>query len=124
MVTGDAAFELYCRAPGTRCAAIMDMIDRGLSDEEIAARFDVVRGDSAHSCAAADIAVYRKAHDGTLAPPDGTPFRHDDKDERDATIMALRQMGHNAKELQQIFGMAKSSIWRILRDQKKKNRPR
>ena len=117
-------FDRMCRVPGTRCAAIMDMIDRGLSDEEIAARFDVVRGDSTHSCAAADIAVYRKAHDGTLAPPEGTPFRHDDKDKRDATSMALRQMGRNAEELQRIFGMAKSSIWRILREQKKKSRPR
>lgn len=115
-------FERFCRVPGTRCAEIMEMIDKGLSDEEIGAKY---KRQMEVGCDPAEtIAVYRKAHDGTLAPPEGTPFRHDDKDERDAAIMALRQMGRNAKELQQIFGMAKSSIWRILRDQKKKNRPR
>lgn len=115
-------FDRMCRVPGTRCAAIMDMIDRGLSNEAIAARY--METDEKLETAAQTIAVYRKAHDGTLAPPEGTPFRHEDKDKRDATIMALRQMGRNAEELQRIFGMAKSSIWRILRDQQKKSRPR
>ena len=119
--TGRTEFELRCRVPGTRCAAIMRMIDQGFDDETIAARFDVLRGDETHTCTAQDIAVYRKAHDGTLCPPMGTPFRTDGKDARDAAIMALYQMGKSARELQSLYGMTRSSIFRILRNQRKKN---
>lgn len=56
-------FVKYCRRPGTRCAKIMQMIDDGKTDEEIAERWRTTKY---------DIAVYRKAHDGTL-----TTINHD-----------------------------------------------
>lgn len=114
------AFDLRCRQPGTRCAAIMDMIDQGMSDEEIAA---IYNNEPKMPCSPEDIAVYRKAHDGTLTPPAGMPYHVDDKEERDATMLALYQMGSSADDLRCIFGLAKSSILKILRKQrKKKNR--
>lgn len=44
--------------PGTRCAAIMTLIDAGFTDQQIADKFGTGRR---------TISVYRKAHDGTLA---------------------------------------------------------
>ena len=114
------AFEMFCRVRGTRCAEIMEMIDRGMSDEAIAARY--METDEKLETAAQTIAVYRKAHDGTLAPPEGTPFRHDDKDKRDATIMALRQMGRQVSELAEIFGLSGRRVRAVIQEQK--SRPR
>lgn len=56
-IDGRPAFELYCRVPGTRCNAIMAMLDKGIGDEAIANRFhtDVET-----------IHVYRLAHDDKL----------------------------------------------------------
>lgn len=51
-------FDRLCRVPGTRCAAIMDMIDRGLSDEAIAARY--METDEKLETAAQTIAVELK----------------------------------------------------------------
>ena len=113
-------FDELCRVPGTRCAAIMEMIDQGLSDEAIAARY--METDEKLEAAAQTIAVYRKAHDGRLAEPEGTPFRRDDKDKRDATIMALKQMGRQVSELAEIFGLSGRRVRAVIQEQK--SRPR
>lgn len=109
----------YC-LPGSRFAEIMRMISEGMTDEEIAARY--METDEKLEAAAQTIAVYRKAHDGTLAEPEGTPFRHEDKDKRDATIMALKQMGRQVSELAEIFGLSGRRVRAIIQEQK--SRPR
>lgn len=63
-VSGNPAFVMYCRQPGTRIAEIMELIDHGFDDATIAAMYDNGTG---NVCQAADIAVYRKAHDGHLS---------------------------------------------------------
>ena len=109
----------YC-IPGSRFAEIMRMIAEGMTDEEIAARY--METDEKLEAAAQTIAVYRKAHDGTLAEPEGTPFRHEDKDKRDATIMALKQMGRQVSELAEIFGLSGWRVRAVIQEQK--SRPR
>ena len=109
----------YC-IPGSRFAEIMRMIGAGMTDEEIAARY--METDEKLEAAAQTIAVYRKVHDGKLTPPEGTPFRHDDKDKRDATIMALRQMGRQVSELAEIFGLSGRRVRAVIQEQK--SRPR
>lgn len=68
---GRPAFEKYCRRPGTRCNGIMELIDHGYTDEEIAEAVSKLpsraRGQNPNvGCDAVTISVYRKAHDNKL----------------------------------------------------------
>lgn len=55
------SFDYYCRVPGTRCNAIMTMLERGYSDEVVAMKF---KTDTP------TISVYRKALEGKLTETD------------------------------------------------------
>lgn len=90
----------YC-IPGSRFSEIMRMIDAGMTDEEIAARY--METDEKLEAAAQTIAVYRKAHDGKLTPPEGTPFHWGDPNKPGAAD-ALRQMPKQAHVILGIFG--------------------
>lgn len=109
----------YC-IPGSRFAEIMRMIAEGMTDEEIGAIYKPQMEKDINT--AEVIAIYRKVHDGKLTPPEGTPFRHDDKDKRDATIMALKQMGRQVSELAEIFGLSGRRVRAVIQEQK--SRPR
>lgn len=114
-------YQMYCRQPGTRINDIMTMIEAGYSDEAIAACFDRLNNQGAHTCIASDIAVYRKAHDGKLSKPIGTAFHWGDHKRRDAYIAALRSMGWMRKEIAALFGLGTKAINDILL---KESRPR
>lgn len=71
-------FEQNCRVPGSRCNWIMDMIGRGLTNKQIAERVRAIadkkkQNDPNAKCSAHDIAVYRKAFNGTLTEPSDAP---------------------------------------------------
>lgn len=51
------AMEEYCRIPGTRCNAIMSMIEKGFSLESVAKKFHTDE---------ATVRVYKKAMEGKL----------------------------------------------------------
>ena len=68
---GRPVFTKYCRRPRTRCNDIMQLIDSGFTDKEIAAAVSrlpsKVRGQNPNAgCDAVTISVYRKAHDNRL----------------------------------------------------------
>lgn len=59
-------FRIYCRKPGTRINDIMTLIEHGFSDYDIADLLDKRNETGNRTCAAEDIAVYRKALNGEL----------------------------------------------------------
>ena len=65
-VQEEKMFQRYCRQPGTRINDIMTLIEHGYSDFDIADMFDRRNDSGNHTCAADDIAVYRKAMNGEL----------------------------------------------------------
>ena len=60
---GRPIYAMYCRNPGRRIDQIMQMIDDGLSDEEISDRY----GGEQYGADVATIHVYRLAHDNKLS---------------------------------------------------------
>lgn len=60
MEKSNGRFEFFCRRRGTRCNAIMTMVERGADDETIARRFDTD---------IPTIRVYRKAYNDELTEP-------------------------------------------------------
>ena len=98
------------------------MIDRGMSDEAIAARY--METDEKLETAAQTIAVYRKAHDGTLTEPEGTPWRTEDKSVRNGHISAMYLMGSTVREIGRLFDLDESTVRYILDRKHKKSRPR
>lgn len=115
------AFEMFCRVPGTRCAKIMRFIDEGYDDATIASMFNF---GAEEPCSAQDIAVYRKAHDGTLAEPEGTPWRTEDKSVRNGHISAMYLMGSTVREIGRLFSLDESTVRYILDRKHKRSRPR
>lgn len=109
----------YC-LPGSRFAEIMRMIDEGMTDEEIAARY--VETDEKLEAAAQTIAIYRKVHDGRLDEPESAPERIGELEGRNAYIMALKQMGRQVSELAEIFGLSGRRVRAVIQEQK--SRPR
>lgn len=93
---GKPAFDLYCRQKGTRINAIMEMIDQGWGDPEIAIAFDTD---------AETIAVYRKAHDGKLTTGwDGDPRRGD--------VYEMTMEGYRADEIAKALHLDKSTVYK------------
>ena len=66
-------FEKLCRVPGTRCAWIMDMIEKGMSDSAIAKKLTRIQEKMGWSLTqlqpvdAATIHVYRLAYEDKLS---------------------------------------------------------
>lgn len=94
---GRPAFYKYCRRPGTRCNAIMEMIERGMSDEEIANTIrrtpGRIRGQNPNADTdAVTISVYRKAHDNKLCKMAVYTINRVDE-RRDRLIWAMRDSG-------------------------------
>ena len=91
------AFYRYCRRPGTRCNGIMELIDAGFSDEEIAKAVSSLphkgRGMNPNiGCSAKTIRVYRKAHDNKLCKPSLYTFKQPDE-ARDRKIGEMHDGG-------------------------------
>ena len=93
---GKPAFELYCRQKGTRINSIMEMIDKGWGDTEIAIAFDTD---------AETIAVFRKAHDGKLTTgSDGDPRRGD--------VYQMVMEGWRAEDIAKALHLDKNTVFR------------
>lgn len=93
---GKPAFDLYCRQPGTRINAIMEMIDQGWGDPEIALAFDTD---------AETIAVFRKAHDGKLTTgSDGDPRRGD--------VYLMTMAGYTADQIAKALKLDRNTVYR------------
>lgn len=93
---GKPAYELYCLQPGTRIAKIMQMIDEGLGDVEIALAFETEPE---------TIAVYRKAHDGKLTTGmDGDPRRGD--------VYELTMLGWRADDIAKALHLDRNTVYK------------
>ena len=66
MADSKVIFDRYIR-PGSRCEKIVTGIRMGMTDEELAARFDRKNIQGGSTCLPSDIAVYRKALNGQLS---------------------------------------------------------
>ena len=91
------AFYKYCRRQGTRCNDIMQLIDMGFTDAEIADMVSQMphkgRGMNPNiGCSAKTIRVYRKAHDNKLCKPSLYTLRQPDVD-RDRKIGEMHDGG-------------------------------
>lgn len=107
---GRPAFYRYCRRPGTRCNDIMQLIDMGFTDEEIAELVSQipskVRGLNPNAgCSAETISVYRKAHDNRLC--DLTErAANQANDERDSLIWAMHDSGARPTKIAEALGVS------------------
>lgn len=112
-IDGRPAFELYCRVKGTRCNAIMTLIDKGWTDDDIAARFHTTP-DTIH--------VYRLAHDDKLTT---LPYTHDAyRCALNYKMLMLRvpelaAKGYGQRKIADILGVNRDSVRKWL----KKNHP-
>ena len=93
-----------------RYEKIMAHIDAGLSDGKIARKFGTSPG---------TIAVYRKAHDGTLTPiNDKGGYRMGDTYLRDYEIFALHDNGMKPKQIAEYMNLEHHTVKSILHNKK------
>lgn len=119
-------FERMCRVPGTRCNAIMEMIERGMSDEEIANTIKRtpgrIRGQNPNAGTdAVTISVYRKALNGTLTEASGEAFRTDDKPVA-ALVYRMREQGMKNTEISAALGLTRNQVDHYFRKRRKRSK--
>ena len=124
---GRPAYYQYCRIPGTRCNAIMAMIDRGMSDEQIAEavkRLPHVKGCNPNSdCDAETISVYRKAHDNKLCRiRTKYGFHSEDISLRNAVVLMAHQKGIPLNMIAETLKLSYEAVRHIVSDSRKPRR--
>lgn len=117
-------FERMCRVPGTRCNAIMEMIERGMSDAEIANHLKRtpgrIRGMNPNADTdAVTISVYRKALYGKLTEASGEAFRKDEKI-GDGLIRKMREQGMTIKAIASALGLTHGQVSHRVRPERKR----
>ena len=121
---GRPAYYQYCRIPGTRCNAIMEMIDRGMSDEQIAEavkRMPIKQFNS--DCDAKTISVYRKAHDNKLCRiRTKYGFHSEDISLRNAVVMLACQKGIPLNMISETLKLSYEAVRHIVADSRKPRR--
>lgn len=111
---GRAAFEHFCRQPGTRCNEIMTLIEHGYSNRVIADMF----GTSANT-----ISVYRKAYEGKLCQilMDTTTWHKSMMhDENKRMIYELHDQGMKPVKIAAELNVSIDSVRHALKSAKKK----
>ena len=96
----------YCRIPGTRCNAIMSMIEKGFSLETVAKKFHTDE---------ATVKVYKKAMEGKLTWLGGDSLlviRRRDKamDMRRARVIEYYYAGLKYREIAEAMGISINSV--------------